>query len=67
MPIREGAQRADSRGREDRALESSLTISAKPDAVGAVSQESIPMGEQSSLLTHIAATGSGSLCVRMKS
>jgi hypothetical protein len=35
----------------------SLTISAKPDGVGAASQRLIPTGERSGLLTHIAATG----------
>jgi len=35
---------------------SSPTISAKPVAVGAMSQRLIPTGEPFSLLTHIAAT-----------
>jgi hypothetical protein len=46
---------------------SSLTISAKPVGVGAASQPWILAGERSSLLTRIAMTESGSLCVRMKS
>jgi len=44
----------------------SLTISAKPVGVGAVCRRLILVGEQSGLLTHIAAMESGSLCVRMK-
>src|SRR6266487_1944637 len=32
----------------------------------ALAQRLIPAGERSSLLTHIAATESGSLCVQMK-
>jgi hypothetical protein len=47
--------------------ESSLTISAKPVGVGVVSQRLIPTGEQSGLLTGIAATESVSLGVLMKS
>src|SRR5262249_48488125 len=35
-------------------------------SVGASSQSWMRRGEQSLLLTHIAATGSGSLCGRMK-
>src|SRR5262249_1358173 len=46
---------------------SSLTISAKPDGVGARCQLWIIRGEQSGLQTRIAATKSVSLCVRMKS
>jgi len=45
----------------------SLTISAKPDGVGAVSQPWILAGERSGLLTHIATTESVSLFERMKS
>jgi hypothetical protein len=45
----------------------SLTISAKPVGVVAVSQRLIPTGEQSGLLMRIATTGSVSLCVPMKS
>ncbi len=44
---------------------SSLTISRKPVGVGAASQRLISKGERSGLLTHIAATESVSLCVRM--
>jgi hypothetical protein len=40
---------------------------SKPDGVGAVSQRLIPTGEESGLLTSIAATESVSLCARMKS
>jgi len=43
------------------------TISVQPVGVGAVSQPLIPAGERFGLLTHIAATESGSLCARMKS
>jgi hypothetical protein len=39
----------------------SLTISVKPVGVGAVYQPWIPSGEQSGLLTHIAAAESVSL------
>jgi len=39
----------------------------KADGVGAASQPWILTGEQSSLLTHIAATVNTSLCVQMKS
>jgi len=39
-----------------RTAKSSLTISAKPAGVGAACQLWIPTGEQSSLLTRIAAT-----------
>jgi hypothetical protein len=46
---------------------SSLTISANPVGVGAVSQPLIPTGEQSSLLMRIATTINASLCVRTKS
>ena len=46
---------------------SALTTSAKPVGVGAASQPLIPPGEESSLLTHIAATVNASLSVRMKS
>jgi len=46
---------------------SSVTISVKPVGVGAVSQRLIPLGERSSLQTHIATTESVSLCERMKS
>ena len=46
---------------------SSLTISAKPVGVGAVSQRLIPTGERSGLQTRIATTESVSLCVRRKS
>ena len=44
----------------------SLTISAKPDGVGAASQLSIQRGERSGLLTRIA-TESVSLFTPMKS
>jgi len=40
-----------------KSLRPSLTISAKPDGVGAVSQVWIARGEQSSLQTHIAGDG----------
>jgi hypothetical protein len=40
------------RGRGDRL---SLTISAKPDGVGAACQRLIPTGKRSGLLTHSAA------------
>jgi len=50
-----------------RARASSLTISRNADGVWAAYQRLIATGEQSLLLTHIAATGSVSLCVRMKS
>jgi hypothetical protein len=43
------------------------SISAKRVGVGAVSQPWIPAGEQSSLLTRIAATESVSLYAQMKS
>src|SRR5260370_24424785 len=46
---------------------SSLTISANPVGVGAVSQPSLLRGKPSGLLTRIAATESVSLCTRMKS
>jgi hypothetical protein len=46
---------------------SSRTISAKPVGAWAGSQRLIPRGEQSGLLTRIAATESVTLCVRMKS
>jgi hypothetical protein len=49
------------------AVKSSLTISAKPDGAWAGSQPWIAKGEQSGLLTRIAATESSSLFVRMKS
>jgi len=39
-----------------------LTISAKPDGVGAASQRLIPTGERSGLLTGIVTTENGSLC-----
>jgi len=42
------------------------TISRKPVGVRATFQRLIPTGEQSGLLTHIAATESVSLCARMK-
>jgi hypothetical protein len=47
--------------------ESLATISAKPGGVGAASQQWIPTGEQSLLLTRIATTESVSLCMSMKS
>jgi hypothetical protein len=43
---------------------SSLTISAKPVGVGAVFQPLMPAGEQSGLLTRIAATESASFVLR---
>jgi hypothetical protein len=46
---------------------SSLTISAKPVGVGAMSQPRIPTGERSELLTHTAMTENVTLCERMKS
>jgi hypothetical protein len=46
---------------------SSPTISAKPVGVGAASQRLILAGEQSGLLTHIAATESRFVCELMKS
>jgi hypothetical protein len=45
---------------------SSLTISAKPDGVGAALQLLILRGEQSGLLTRIVTTESVSLCTPMK-
>ena len=45
----------------------SLTISAKPDAVGAAPQRLIPTGERCGLASHIAATESLSSCALMKS
>jgi len=45
---------------------SSLTISAKPDGVGAGCQAWIPTGERSGLLTHTAMTASVTLCEQMK-
>jgi hypothetical protein len=46
---------------------SSPTISAMPVGVGAVSQRLTPTGERSGLPTHIAMTGSVSLCTQKKS
>jgi hypothetical protein len=51
--------------RAGRNEKSSLTISAKPVGVGAVSQQLILPGEQSGLLMHTVATESVSLYVRM--
>jgi hypothetical protein len=48
-------------------VDTALTISAKPVGVGAASPQWILGGEQSGLLTRIAAMESGSLCVRRKS
>jgi len=45
----------------------SVTISVRPDGVGAVFQPSIVTGEQFGLLTRIATMDSGSLCTPMKS
>jgi hypothetical protein len=49
-----------------RAGKSSLTISAKPVSVGAVSQPWIVRGERSGLQMRIATMESDWLCVRMK-
>jgi hypothetical protein len=46
---------------------SSLTISAKPDGVGAVSRRLIPRGERTGLLTHIGTTERGLSLVAKKS
>jgi hypothetical protein len=46
---------------------SSLTISAKPLGVGAMSQRLIPTGERFGLQTRIAPTESILLCLQMKS
>jgi hypothetical protein len=50
----------------ERDRKSSLTISAKPVGVGAVSQPWILAGEQSSLLMRIAVTVSVSLRAQMR-
>jgi hypothetical protein len=63
FPERAGAR--DTHGSPDRLAavfgigKSSLTISARPDGVGAVSQRLIPTGEQSGLRMHTVTTESG--------